>query len=58
MTFRSEPVVGHLAIRGRAGLKLYKGKGTAQAEVPMTYAKGFYHIDLKPDLATYWLFLK
>jgi hypothetical protein len=58
-TFRSEPVVGHLTIRARSGLKLYKGDRTqAQIEIPTSYADGRYHIELEPDVGTYWLFMR
>jgi hypothetical protein len=58
--FRSEPVVGHLSIRAKNGLKFYRRVGDNQSEiqVPMTYAQGRYEIDLKASLGTYWLVMK
>jgi hypothetical protein len=59
-TFRSEPVIGHLAIRAKEGLKFYKRDGDIEIEskIPAFYANGRYEIDLASNLATYWLFMK
>jgi hypothetical protein len=58
-TFRSEPVVGHLTIRAKSGLKLYKrNRAQAQIEIPASYADGRYRIELGPDVGTYWLFMR
>jgi hypothetical protein len=56
--FRSEPVVGHLTIRAKPGLKLYKRVGSTLSLVPISYANGRYRIELAPNLDTYWLFMK
>ncbi len=58
--FRSEPVVGHLTIRAKEGLKLYKrdGETKKESEIPASYADGRYSIELNPNLGTYWLFMK
>lgn len=57
-TFRSEPVLGHLTIRAKKGLKLYKrDSDQVQNEIPTSYADGRYHIELGP-IGTYWLFMK
>ena len=57
-TFRSEPVLGHLTIRAKNGLKLYKrDSGQVQNEIPTSYADGRYRIELGP-IGTYWLFMK
>jgi hypothetical protein len=59
-TFRSEPVVGHLTIRAKHGLKFYRRDGDIQMETKITaaYANGRYQIELEPDIGTYWLFMK
>jgi len=59
-TYRSEPVVGHLTIRAKQGLRFYRRDGDIQMEtkIPATYANGRYRIELQPDLGTYWLFVK
>jgi hypothetical protein len=58
-TFRSEPVVGHLTIRAKSGLKLYKrNRAQVQIEMPASYVDGRYQIDLGPDVGTYWLFMR
>ncbi len=58
--FRSEPVVGHLTIRAKQGLKFYRRDGDIQIEtkIPAAYANGRYRIELEPDLGTYWLFMR
>lgn len=58
--FHSEPVVGHLTIRAKPGLKFYKRIGGVQmpAKVQATYTNGRYDIALGPDLGTYWLIMK
>jgi hypothetical protein len=59
MTFRSEPVVGHLTIKAKSGLKLYEpDRAQAQIEIPASYADGRYHIELGPDVGTYWLLMR
>jgi Cellulase (glycosyl hydrolase family 5) len=60
LPFRSEPVMGALAIRAKEGLKLYKktGAGREEREVPTSYQGGHYRITLDRSLATYWLVLK
>ena len=60
MPFHSEPLVGHLLIHARKGLKLYKqlGPKAIQHENPHTYENGQYHISLDRNLGTYWLILK
>lgn len=59
-TFRSEPVLGHLTIRAKKGLKFYKRNGDIQLEtkIPASYVDGQYRIELGPDIGTYWLFMK
>jgi len=58
--FRSEPVVGHLTIRARPGLKLYSRDAASRTEreLPAAYADGRYQISLPPDLGSYWLFMR
>ena len=60
VAFRSEPVVGHLTIRAKQGLKLYKRDSATQkeTEIPVAYADGRYQIELKTNFYTYWLFMK
>ena len=59
-TFRSEPVVGHVTIRAKQGLKFYRRDGDIQLEatIPASYKDGRYQIELGPDLGTYWLFMR
>jgi hypothetical protein len=56
----SEPVLGHVSIRARAGLRLYKlvPGSTRQQELPLTYEAGRYQIDLDRSIGTYWLDLR
>ncbi len=56
----SEPVIGHLAIKAREGLRLYKlvAGSTRQQELPLTYDAGRYKIELVQSMATYWLELR
>jgi hypothetical protein len=60
LPFYSEPVTGHLAIRAKSGLKLYRRIRTndEEHEVPTSYENGRYLISLDKDLMTYWLVLK
>jgi hypothetical protein len=59
MPFRSEPVLGHLAIHASGGMKLYKQVSSASArqEIPVSYQNGQYQITLTHDIGTYWLML-
>jgi hypothetical protein len=58
--FHSEPVVGRLTIRAASGLKVYKHDAVAleAAKSSETSADTRYHIELRPNLGTYWLFMK
>ena len=58
--FHSEPVTGRLTIRAAKGLRLYKRDAASQREIsiPASYVDGHYRIELRPDLDTYWLFMK
>ena len=60
LAFRSEPVVGELTFRGRKGLKMYRRVGDVQfpLPVPFSYANGWYHVSLTPDVGTYWILMK
>jgi HAMP domain-containing protein len=59
LPFRSEQVVGELAIRAPAGLKLYARLNAQEQrrEIPSTYSDGRYRIQLDETLRTYWLML-
>ena len=59
-TYHSEPVVGHLTIRAKQGLKFYRRAGDIQMEtkIAASYAGGRYRIELGPDMGTYWLLMK
>jgi hypothetical protein len=58
--FHSEPIVGHLIIHARPGLKFYRHDGNIQleAQIPASYADGRYRIELESGLKTYWLVMK
>lgn len=58
--YRSEPVVGHLTIRAREGLKCFKREGDVlrETKIPASYADGRYRIELESNLGTYWLVMK
>jgi Cellulase (glycosyl hydrolase family 5) len=59
-TYHSEPVVGHLTIRAKQGLKFYRRDGDFQMEtaIPASYSNGRYQIELGPNIRTYWLLMK
>jgi hypothetical protein len=58
--FHSEPVVGHLTIRAKPGMKFYRRNGDIQleAQIPASYVDGHYRIELTAGLKTYWLIMK
>jgi hypothetical protein len=59
--FHSEPVIGHLTIRAKMGLKLYKHSVInvqIESQLPAVYEQGRYHIDLESGFGTYWLVMK
>jgi hypothetical protein len=59
-TFRSEPVVSHLTVGAKEGLKFYRRPRDIQIEtkIAASYANGRYGIDLGSGLDSYWLFMK
>jgi hypothetical protein len=56
----SEPVVGNVAIKAGAGLRLFKTVPgtTRQQELRSTYEEGRYRINLDKGIGTYWLELR
>jgi hypothetical protein len=58
--FRTEPVIGHMTIRARKGLRLYARDPATKkdSELPVSYDGDLYSIELHRDLDTHWLFLK
>lgn len=56
----SEPVIGTIFIRSKAGKKLYplKSDGTVLAEIKTAYLDGHYIVELKDDMPSHWLILK
>jgi hypothetical protein len=57
---KPEPVVGHLTIRAKQGLKFYRRDGDIQMEtkIAVAYENGHYRIELDRDLVTYWPLMK
>jgi hypothetical protein len=60
LPFYSEPIVGHLRIQARKGLKLYAQRGTStdKSGTDLRYENGRYQITLDASIGTYWLLLK
>jgi hypothetical protein len=59
-TYHSEPVIGHLTIRAKQGLKFYTRDGDIQMEtrIRVSYGNNRYRIELGPDIRTRWLLMK
>jgi hypothetical protein len=58
--FHSEPVLGNLKIRAKAGLRAYRQHGLISEirELPIRYDSGVYHIVLDRKLESYWIGLR